>query len=189
MPRTARTPKEPITKGQIQLIKIAQKELGIEDDDYRSMLISRYRVSSCTQLTRDQAGALIDHFERLGFATRDTPSDQRRTSPARSRRPSGPPRSGGNVIGLASPEEHEKIAALAALITWQYENGLQLWLKKRLGITKVRTSREAWLAIEGLKAMFVNSMAKKHGKAWWTYSFKDQRVMRFIAEHCPAEYR
>jgi len=32
-------------------------------------------------------------------------------------------------------------------------------------------------------------MAKLCGADWWTKQFDDPKVMRFIKEHCPEEYR
>ena len=51
----------------IAKIKIAQKQLGIEDDDYRDILYRKFRVSSCTSLSDSQALVLIHHFRDLGW--------------------------------------------------------------------------------------------------------------------------
>ncbi|MEM5788853.1 MAG: regulatory protein GemA [Syntrophobacteraceae bacterium] len=192
MARSAKN-RDPITKAQVQLVKTAQKVLGIDDDDYRSLLLARFRVSSCTQLTADQASQLIDHFVTLGFPAKSckqftycTRGDATPRSHARSKRA---PLSYKNVIRLASREEQAKISALASLIAWEFEDGLNRWLQKRFGIKKVRTAREAWLAIEGLKGMFANKMAKEHGKDWWTKDFSNAGIARFIREHCPEEYK
>jgi len=56
-----------IEKIQIKLIKIAQKQIGLSDDEYRTILSDRYWVNSCTQLSYKDASDLIDHFKELGF--------------------------------------------------------------------------------------------------------------------------
>jgi phage gp16-like protein len=178
-----------ITKGQIQLIKIAQKELGIEDDDYRDMLMKNFRASSCTQLTKAQATKLIERFGELGFETRGgSSSSAKRGSKRREwavvpRRSVG--REQGKIVQLASIEELRKIEALAALIDWDYKDGLARWMEKRMGVSRVKTAREAWLVIEGLKKMFANKMKQKFGKDWWDMEFDDPGTMRFIEEHRP----
>ena len=183
---------EPVSKAQIQLIKIGQKELGIDEDDYRAMLMAHFRVNSCTQLTKAQATRLIERFEALGFETR---SKGKRTRGShigyvRARKPRREEgREGEKIVRLANHEMLAKIDAVAALIDWEFKDGLQRWMQKRLRIERVKTAREAWLAIEGLKKMFSIKMAKNCGKDWWTKQFDDPRVMRFIKEHCPEEYR
>ena len=62
--------KTSITKGQISVIKMAQGQLGITDDDYRSMLQERFKVRSCTKLTFNQAGILIEELQKKGFELR-----------------------------------------------------------------------------------------------------------------------
>jgi hypothetical protein len=185
--REAKYP-EPISKGQIAVIKIAQKELGIEDDDYRSMLIAHFKVSSCTQLTKAQATRLIERFEALGFETRNKTPRARGSHPGyvRIRKPQQRlDREDGKLVRLASFEERGKIDALAALIDWEFKDGLKRWMEKRLKIDRVRTSREAYLVIEGLKKMFAIRMAKLHGDDWWTKKFDNTGIMRFIKEHAP----
>jgi hypothetical protein len=57
-----------ISKIQIKLIKIGQKQIGLSDEQYRDMLSDRYWKHSCTELTYKEASDLIDHFKTLGFA-------------------------------------------------------------------------------------------------------------------------
>jgi hypothetical protein len=83
------------------------------------------------------------------------------------------------------------VAALAALIPWQVEDGLSRFLTKRCQVRsgKVRTAAEAYRAIEGLKKYYTHLMAGIHGPEWWTIRFDDLEIERFISEHAPAEYR
>lgn len=72
----------PITKGQRGLIKLAQAQLDIADDDYRQMLKERYGVTSCTKLTFRQAGDFIEELKVKGFeftGSRSTVHGSRRT--------------------------------------------------------------------------------------------------------------
>jgi len=48
-------------------IKIAQKQLGMEDGPYRDLLYRKFRVSSSRSLSDSQANVLISHFKRLGW--------------------------------------------------------------------------------------------------------------------------
>lgn len=183
----------PIQPVQISIIKMAQAQLAIDDDDYRDLLTARFGVSSCTHLDSYQASLLIAEFERKGFhLVSSKPRTQKPLSqphPYNTRRPVS--RSNGKVVALASRDELEKIDAVAALIPWREQNGLELFLIKRMGIKsgKVRTSQEAYLAIEGLKKMFENGMAKAYGKHWWTLVYADPAINEYVKIHKPAEWR
>lgn len=186
-----RQPGLQINRKQITVIKLACTTLRIDDATYRQMLHERFGETTCTRLSYDQAGEFIRELESKGFVLtpKKTPaSHPAPRKPARKPRPSIP-RDRGNVIALASQEEQDKITALAELIQWRVENGLALFLEKRMGISKVRTSAEACRAIEGLKKMFENGMKKQHGVAWWRMAFTDQRIMEYIKQHCPQEWR
>lgn len=190
----------PIVKKQITIIKMALNHLQIDDDTYRDMLDSRFSVRSCTLLSCDQASEFIKELEGKGFVliqkttVRKQATGASRWRPRPASRPAIPRT--GNVIALATREELEKIVAVADLIAWRVENGLQLFLEKRMGIKggRVRTSGDAYLAIEGLKKMFENQMKRYHGADWWRTcraktSEMPDGVLAYIAEHCPAEYR
>lgn len=185
-----RQPGIPINKKQITVIKLACNLLGIGDADYRNMLNERYKVTSCTKLTYDQAGEFIRELEGKGFTLKP-----KNGIPPRPRKPATPrpaiARTGGNVIALASRDEVDKIYALAGLIEWRVENGFRLWMEKRMGVKegRIRTAQDAYVVIEGLKKMFENQMKAKHGPAWWRMRFTQQGIRDYIAEHCPKEWR
>ncbi|HEX9080246.1 MAG TPA: phage protein GemA/Gp16 family protein [Desulfuromonadaceae bacterium] len=188
-----------ITKGQITTIKMAQAQLCIADEDYREMLYERYRVRSCTNLTFNQAGHFITELQKKGFRLlakepkAAQPRHPRRTAPEL--RPGeisiAPRQDTAKVAFMVRPEELDKVNAIARLITWRAENGLALFLEKRMGIKegRIKTSSQFRKAIEGLKAMYENQMKAAHGPDWWTKRFEDPEVVRYIAEHCPKEYR
>lgn len=54
-------------------IKIAQKQLGIEDDHYRDILYRKFRVTSSKSLSDSQALVLIHYFKNLGWVPRSKP--------------------------------------------------------------------------------------------------------------------
>ena len=188
-----RQPGISINKKQITVIKLACSSLQIDDATYRDMLHDRYGVTSCTKLSYDQAGEFIRELEGKGFTLK--PSKNAASRPAKQRQPtqSRPaiPRDQGNVIALASSREIDKVNAVAALIEWREVNGLALFLEKRMGIKngKVRTSAEAYKAIEGLKKMFENQQKAKFGPAWWRVIFISPDVREYIVQHCPEEWR
>lgn len=70
--------RNPTRNKLIAKVKIAQKQLGISDDDYRAMLAERYGVDSSTRLKGAQLGNLIQHMERLGFKPRPSAKSKAR---------------------------------------------------------------------------------------------------------------
>ena len=54
-------------KREIQLIKIAQKQLGMDDETYRAMLWAVARVKSCTELDFAGRKNVLAHMEACGF--------------------------------------------------------------------------------------------------------------------------
>ena len=171
----------PINRKQIQLIKIAQKQLCIDDDAYRDMLQDHFGVNSCTLLSCRQAGKLIDMLVTKGFKITSRKNKVHRKKPI--------PRKGTNVIRLISSEEKSKINILATLTEWPSEERFYRWLKKKFGISTIRTAQDAFMVIEGLKKVFENRMKKTWGEDWWRLEFSDTRVQGYIRRHCPAKYR
>ncbi len=170
----------PSTKSQRQLIGIACTQLGIDKPLKEKMLVERFGKTSTTEISRLQADEFLKELKSKGFKTRYVP----RGNPRGQRIP----RAAGNVTAMVSPKELEKIAAVAALISWRLENGLALWMKKRLGIEKIKTSGDAYRVIEGLKKMFENGLKKAHGPEWWVRIWNDPGIETYVREHCPARY-
>jgi len=182
----------PITAKQIKIVKMACRDMGLEDAAYRDMLQAQFGVDSCTRLTCDQANALIDDLQKKGFDFRPVKAGRQARPPRKSQsRPAGTPRQKGNMVALASPQEIEKINAVAALIPWRFEDGLQRFLAARVGLRdgRVRTAGDAYKAIESLKKMFENGMKQLHGWNFWTIRFEDPAIEDYIGRHAPAEYR
>jgi hypothetical protein len=167
------------TPKQIKLIHIAKGQLGLDDDTYRDALREMFGAGSSKDLSPAQADQLLDEFKHRGFRI-----VSRHPRPARRAK-------GKNVVHLASQAEIDKLNAVASLIKWQYADGLQRFLERRLRIKggKVRTAGEAYRAIEALKKFFENGMKKAHGEDWWSKNFDDPAVREYIARHCPEEWR
>lgn len=58
-----------IKKGQIKYIHVLKSEARISDEDYRTLLKSKFNKKSCTGLTEAQASVLIRILK--GFTTKD----------------------------------------------------------------------------------------------------------------------
>lgn len=123
-------------KREIQLIKIAQKQLGMDDDTYRAMLWSVARVKSSTELDFAGRKKVLDHLQACGF---------KRTKPQ--------PRA------LADDPQSKKIRALwlelhaAGKVRNPSETALAAFVKRQTGRDALQwlTAREASNVIEELK--------------------------------------
>lgn len=188
--KQSKRPALPISAKQKTVIILICTQFGISKTERGEMLQERYGKSSTSDLTSDQAGHFIAEFEKKGFKLLPKKGTAKVLPPRGTvRRPIA--RTGGNVIALVSQDERDKISAVAGLIEWRVANGLQLFLEKRMQIRegKVRTSGDAYTAIEGLKKMFENGMKAKHGKDWWRMDFASEAVQEYIELHCPEEWR
>ena len=200
----SRNPAARITPAQITATKMGQNALGISDEDYRATLWTRYQVDSCRDLNQEQASDQIEDYISRGFVLIQPAAKAKRAAKYQKHpRPTRPVAAHGfntarpvrrdddKVVCLARPEEIDKVNAIAALIEWRAENGLALFLEKRMKIKggKVRTGQDAYLAIEGLKKMFENWMKAKYGNGWWIMWFDDVKIRTYIAEHCPTMYQ
>jgi hypothetical protein len=168
----------PSTKKQRQLIGIACGQLGIDSETKAEMLFERYGREHTTEIGKVDADDFLKELEGRGFRIVSKRPKRQRI-----------PRDGGKTVSMVSSREIEKMTAVANLIKWRVENGLELWMKKRLGIERVRTGGDAYRVIEGLKKMFENQMKKAHGADWWVGIYDDPGIMTFIWEHCPQEWR
>ncbi len=138
----------PISKSQIRAIKCRQRAMGFDDDTYRGMLRERYGVESCTRLTMAEGHDLIDYLY----------GGPKPTKRRHVRRPAETPAAGGgNVVQLPTPLQQKLIGALANEIAWETGDGYRRWLKRLLGLDRVRSARDASRVIEGLKGL------KRHG--------------------------
>lgn len=123
-------------KREIQIIKIAQKQLGMDDDTYRAMLWAVARVKSSTELDFAGRKKVLDHLQSCGF---------KRTKPQ--------PRA------LADDPQSKKMRALwlelhaAGKVRNPSETALAAFVKRQTGRDALQwlTAREASNVIEELK--------------------------------------
>lgn len=96
------------------ILRIAQKQLGISDDDYRAILLRFSGQDSARGLDRKSFGKIMTHFEIMGFRSTSAKKDA-------SRRP-----------GMASVAQLRKIASLWAAFTDGIgdETTLRHWMEK-----------------------------------------------------------
>lgn len=129
-------------------IKIAQKQLGIEDAHYRDILYRKFRVHSSKSLSDNQALVLIHHFKALGWV------------PACAKASAGKPKKYDDQKGdaySASPAIKRKIEAM-----WHdfYRGNdetkhLRQWLFNHFKVSDINflDRRAAYDAVEALKQM------------------------------------
>jgi len=132
--------RNPARNKLIAKVKIAQKQLGISDDDYRAVLAERYGVDSSTQLTGAQLGNLIQHMERLGFRPRpSTKSKARKLADDRQSR----------MIRGIWIELHQ-----LGVVRNAGEGALAAYVKRQTGVERLEwlTMAQASNVIESLKA-------------------------------------
>jgi Bacteriophage Mu, GemA protein len=180
---------KPIERKQIQIIKIAQKELDIDNDSYREMLHSHFKVKSCTKLNYFQANGMIALLKEKGFKIKPAKKPAGRKACGRlkdrdtGKQKASRPRQAGNMVRLASQAELQKIEVLSWLIHWRVKDGFTRWMSKRFSIERVRTAQEAYRVIEGLKKMFENTMKAQYGDNWASIVGDDPAIRRYIKEH------
>jgi len=174
----------PSTGKQRQLIAIGCSQVGISATLRHEMLAARFGVDSSTKLTRIQAALFLSELEARGFTIRSRKGTKR----SRKGRIGTTRKPGATLVAIASQGELDKIRALAGLIRWKCENGLERWMQKRFGIDRVRTSHDAFRVIEGLKKMFENRMKRDFGDDWWVRVFDDPAIEIYKTEHCPERY-
>lgn len=136
----------PITVGQIRAIHAALAVQGIDDATYREMLQSGWGARSCKHLSIAEANSLLNHLN--GRQNR-----RRRRQPIR--RPARPAavQSRAGVVRLPSPAQQQLIVALVSEVQWRSAGGYAAWLKRSLGLDRVRTAEDAQRVINGLKGL------------------------------------
>ncbi len=152
---------------QIQLIKIAQKQLKMSDEDYYTVLLVRFQVSTCKDLTYVQAEKLLHHFEQSGFKR----SGWRRKG--KQARPGGShPKHLNNGSGtvpvvwpkdanwLMSPGQRVLILQLLGELGWTFDSFLK-WMPKQFKFTHPGNKKQATQVINRLLAIRKKDIKKK----------------------------
>jgi hypothetical protein len=129
-------------------IKIAQKQLGLEDPVYRDILYRKFRVSSSKSLSDSQANMLIHHFKRLGWI------------PACAKASAGKPLKYNDSPRDPYDASGEIKRMIEAMWHDVYRGNnetkhLRQWLFRKFKISDVKflDKRSAYDAVEALKAM------------------------------------
>lgn len=127
-----------IDKSKTALIKVAQKQLGMADADYRALLLRVAGVRSSTELNEARFTAVMAEFARLGFES--TANKECRLE-------------AGRFGTHATYPQRKKIAAMWS--AWKGradEEGLNRWLESKFHVTNLRfLSRE--LAAKAIAAL------------------------------------
>lgn len=136
-------------KSLLARVHIARKELAIAEDDYRAIVERVTGHASAGDCTAEQLGALVAHFERLGF------------------KPAGRARRrdiGASLVARKARAMWISLSQLGA-IDDSSDAALESFGKRQLGVDRLRwaNEREGYRLIEALKGI-----AQRHG---W-----DQRV-------------
>ena len=156
---TARISDRPITAARVKSIHVALHRLRLEDAEYRELL-KDWNATTCKDLTRRQASDLL---ARLGRPLPNPPLAK--TVPmGRRRRISNPATTAQSededgVVRLATVGERDLVERMATEIAWETDDGYRRWLRRSLGIERVRTRRDVNRAIQGLRSL------KAHGHA------------------------
>ncbi len=148
---------------QIQLIHVQKGQLGVSEDDYRSIILTQTKgkKNSSKQLTYFEADALITYMSKtLGAKIK---SNYIRTSGAARRERwlfandrKQANKTAGNVVTLPTRDQLNMIDALAGKIVWRVEDGFKLWMKKYLKFGRIKSLEDAQRVIEGLKGLLAH---------------------------------
>lgn len=132
-------------KGLIAKIKIAQSQLGMEDDVYRAMLARVCGKTSCTQMNLAELQAVAAEMKRMGF---------KQTAPK-----------GKGMRPHLTPDREALLNKLEALLTvgdksWQYADGMA---KRMFGKDLVRflTPEQLYKLVQALQIHTNKEQAKK----------------------------
>lgn len=142
-----------LTRDQLALIHVARRELHLEEDEYRQVLMDAAGVSSSKHLDAAGFTKVLERLKAIGFVHRPGPN----TSPPRPPAPSY-----GSRPGMATDAQIELIARLWATWAGSFdERAMNHWIERSFGVTTVRFARVhvAQQAIDGLRAMLARRAA------------------------------
>lgn len=127
------------TAKQVAMLHVAKKQIGLDDETYRSILKKVGGAESAADLSRYGYDDVLAEFKRLGF------------------RATSPNRSFGRRRGMATPEQ---VGLIRKLWTeWaggeEPEKGLNAWLERSYHVSALRflPTDKAGKAITGLRIM------------------------------------
>ena len=129
---------------QLSKIHIAKKDLGLDDETYRALLVRVAGVRSAKDLTPRQTGAVLAEFARLGW------------EPTKAKKQ-------GRKAPKAAPDRVKLMGKIEAFLTeakrsWAYADGMALRMFK--------VERVEWLDPQQLQKMVaaLTYDARRHGR-------------------------
>jgi phage gp16-like protein len=134
----------PSRRALIGKIKVAQKEMALDDATYRNVLFRVTDRTSCTQCTDGQLVAVVEEFKRLGWQAKPKKPQRKQADHPTARK--------ARALWISL---HQLCA-----IDNASEAALEAFAKRQLGIERMQWADQALMykVIEGL-----NAMALRHG--------------------------
>lgn len=138
-----------MSSGGKQKIQIARRELGLDDDVYRSILARVAGVRSSKELTPRQIGRVLEEFERLGWVPK--PSSK------------APAKRSGRAAPKPSADREALVGKIEAQLAaagrpWGYADGMARRMFK--------VERVEWCGVDQLRGLVaaLSYDAKRHGR-------------------------
>lgn len=138
-----------MSSGGKQKIQIARRELGLDDDVYRSILARAAGVRSSKELTPRQIGRVLEEFERLGWVPK--PSSK------------APAKRAGRAAPKPSADREALVGKIEAQLAaagrpWVYADGMARRMFK--------VERVEWCDVDQLRGLVaaLSYDAKRHGR-------------------------
>ncbi len=138
-----------LSPAQIKMIKASQRELGMDEDDYRQMLRSIGGVRSCRDLNNRSFERVMRYFEERGVRRFSGPSGDR----FRMRK--------FHAGIFCSPEERNKIRELINQTTLTLPGFIARMTGGRADSLNALYPRDAYIIIEALKKVIGRKAVKR----------------------------
>lgn len=116
----------PLSRGKLAIIHVAKRQLGLDEDTYRTILLKIGGVSSSKDLTPSAFDAVMGYFEYIGFAPRHA------AGPFYGKRP-----------GMATPMQVQYIRDM--WVRWKGTPdwaALDAWIKRTFKVSSLRFADE-----------------------------------------------
>lgn len=144
-----------VIASQLALIHVAKKELGLSDEDYRSLLQLHGGVNSAKLLTMDGFERVMKQMEQLGFSSIRVGNGYKQTVYcAADTRLSDPE-------AIKTPAQEDRLTHYFETLDWQELDRRQNFCRRMIKKPWPQTRDEAAKVIEALKAMVARNYANK----------------------------
>lgn len=138
-----------VTAGQLALIHVAKKELGLPDGDYRSLLELHGGVTSAKHLTLEGFERVMKRIEELGFQSSNIASRQPKHRPYQ------------DAEGTPYPAQLKMIEHQFEQLGFFEEERRQGFCKRMIKKPWPQTRAEANKVFEALKAMIARNYQRQ----------------------------